>query len=44
VAVKAVASFLRQQVTSIKEVVFVLFDSRTYEVYSSALEELIHQP
>ncbi len=44
VAVKAVASFLRQQVTSIKEVVFVLFDSRTYEAYSSALEELIHQP
>jgi O-acetyl-ADP-ribose deacetylase (regulator of RNase III) len=38
VAVKAVASFLREQVTSIKEVVFVLFDSRTYNAYYSALE------
>ena len=44
VAVKAVASFLRQQVTSIKEVVFVLFDSRTYDAYTSALEEVMHQP
>ena len=38
VAVNAVASFLREQVTSIKEVVFVLFDSRTYNAYYSALE------
>jgi len=44
VAVKAVASFLRERVTSIKEVVFVLFDSRAYEAYASALEEVMHQP
>jgi len=41
VAIKAVASFLSEKVTSLKEVVFVLFDSRTYEAYSSALEEVI---
>ena len=40
VAVKAVISFLREQVTSVKEVVLVLFDSRTYQAYSSALEEV----
>lgn len=44
VAVKAVASFLREQVTSIKEVVFVLFDSRTYDAYCSALEKMMAQP
>ena len=43
VVVKAVASLLREQVTSIREVVFVLFDSRTYEAYASALEEVMHQ-
>jgi len=43
VAVNAVASFLKEQVTSLKEVVFVLFDSKTYEAYSSALEEIAHQ-
>ena len=41
VAIKAVVSFLREQVTSLKEVVFVLFDSRTYEAYSYALEEVV---
>lgn len=41
VAIKAVVSFLREQVTSLKEVVFVLFDSRTYEAYSFALEEVV---
>jgi len=41
VAIKAVVSFLREQVTSLKEVIFVLFDSRTYEAYSSALEEVV---
>ena len=41
VAIKAVVSFLREQVTSLKEVVFVLFDSRTYEAYSSAVEEVV---
>ena len=39
-AIESVASFLREEVTSIKEVVFVLFDSRTYEAYASALEEM----
>jgi O-acetyl-ADP-ribose deacetylase len=37
-AVSAVVSFLREQVTSIKDVVFVLFDSRTYQSYRSALQ------
>jgi len=41
VATAAVISFLREQVTSVKEVVFVLFDSRTYDAYSSALAEVI---
>jgi len=41
VATTAVVSFLREQVTSLKEVVFVLFDSRTYEAYSSALTEVV---
>jgi O-acetyl-ADP-ribose deacetylase (regulator of RNase III) len=41
VATAAVVSFLREQVTSLKGVVFVLFDSRTYEAYASALEEVI---
>jgi hypothetical protein len=43
VAIKAVISFLRMrkenEATPLKEVVFVLFDSRTYEYYRSALEE-----
>ena len=41
VAIKTVSSFLREQVTSVKEVVLVLFDFRTYEAYSSALAEVI---
>jgi O-acetyl-ADP-ribose deacetylase (regulator of RNase III) len=40
IAVRTVVSFLREQVTSVKEVVFVLFDPATYQAYSSALEEL----
>jgi O-acetyl-ADP-ribose deacetylase (regulator of RNase III) len=40
VAIRTVVSFLTEQVTSVKEVVFVLFDSRTYQAYSSALEEV----
>ncbi len=40
VAIGAVASFLKEQVTSIKEVVFVLFDSATFESYSSVLGEI----
>ena len=43
VAIKAVASFLSEQVTSIKEVVFVLFDSRTCDAYCSALEKMTAQ-
>jgi len=38
IAVNTVVSFLRQQTTSLKEVVFVLFDSRTYQSYRSALQ------
>jgi O-acetyl-ADP-ribose deacetylase (regulator of RNase III) len=41
VAIKAVVSFLREQLTPIKEVVFVLFDPKTYEAYASALEEVV---
>ena len=41
VAVKAVASFLKKETTSLKDVVFVLFDSSTCEHYRSALDELI---
>ena len=37
-AVNTVVSFLKEQVTSLKEVVFVLFDSRSYQSYCSALE------
>ena len=37
-AVRTVVSFLKKQATSIREVVFVLFDSRTYQSYSSALQ------
>jgi len=40
-AIKAAVSFLTEQVTSPKEVVFVLFDSRTYEAYASVLEEVV---
>jgi len=43
VAVKTVVSFLKEQVTSLKEVIFVLFDPRTYAAYLSALEEIEHQ-
>ena len=39
IAATTVVSFLKEQATSLKEVVFVLFDSRTYESYSSALRE-----
>lgn len=37
IAVNTVVSFLKKQTTSLKEVVFVLFDSRTYQNYRSAL-------
>ena len=38
IAVSTVVSFLKKQATSFREVVFVLFDSRTYQSYSSALQ------
>jgi len=40
VALKEVISFLSKDITSVKEIVFVLFDSRTLAAYSSALEEI----
>ena len=36
IAVREVAAFLREE-TSVEEVVFVLFDTRTYEAYADAL-------
>jgi O-acetyl-ADP-ribose deacetylase (regulator of RNase III) len=39
VALKEVISFLGKE-TSLKQVVFVLFDSRTYEAYADALKEI----
>ncbi len=38
IALNTVFSFLKEQVTSLKDVVFVLFDSRTYQSYCSALQ------
>jgi O-acetyl-ADP-ribose deacetylase (regulator of RNase III) len=38
IAVSTVVSFLKRQATSLKDVVFVLFDSRTYQSYCSALQ------
>lgn len=40
IAISTVVSFLKEQATYIREVVFVLFDSRTYESYCSALQEV----
>ncbi|MFO7773242.1 MAG: O-acetyl-ADP-ribose deacetylase [Dehalococcoidia bacterium] len=39
IAAGTVVSFLKQQATSLEEVVFVLFDARTYESYRWALQE-----
>jgi len=39
IAVQTVISFLSSEASSIKEVRFVLFDSRTYEAYARALQE-----
>jgi len=39
VAATTVVSFLNEQTTSLREVVFVLYDTRTYESYCSALQE-----
>lgn len=43
VAIKTAVSFLREQATSLKEVVFVLFDSAAYQAYSVALAEVREQ-
>ena len=43
VAIRTVASFLKERVTSIKEVVFVLFDSTTFENYSSVIGEMARE-
>ena len=40
IALRAVASFLKNEATSLKEVVFVLFDARTYEHYRTALDRI----
>jgi len=40
VAIDAVTTFLSQSTTSLKEVVFVLFDAQTLGAYSSALKEI----
>jgi O-acetyl-ADP-ribose deacetylase (regulator of RNase III) len=38
VAMDAVVSFLRDEASSIKEVVFVLYDDRAYDAYKKALK------
>ncbi len=38
IAVSTVVSFLKEEATSLKEVVFVLFDFRTYQSYLSTLQ------
>lgn len=39
-ALGTAVAFLREEATSLREVVFVLFDSRTYEVYIDALKRV----
>jgi len=43
VALTTVIAFLREKMTSVREVVFVLFDSRAYEAYVAALREVAGQ-
>jgi O-acetyl-ADP-ribose deacetylase (regulator of RNase III) len=43
IAVNTVVSFVKEQATSLREVVFVLFDSRTYQSYCSALRTYLGQ-
>jgi O-acetyl-ADP-ribose deacetylase (regulator of RNase III) len=42
IAVSTVVSFLKEQATSLKDIAFVLFDSRTYQNYRSALQVYLH--
>jgi O-acetyl-ADP-ribose deacetylase (regulator of RNase III) len=41
IALKTVVSFLGEKTTSIKEVVFILFDSRTYQEYATTLDKVV---
>ena len=41
VAIGTIISSQRQSATSVREVIFVLFDSQTFRAYSSALKEII---
>jgi O-acetyl-ADP-ribose deacetylase (regulator of RNase III) len=43
IAVSTVVPFLKEQATSLKDVVFVLFDSRTYQSYRSALQAYLNR-
>ncbi len=43
VALRTVITYLREEVTSIKEASFVLFDSTTLASYTSALEEIMKE-
>jgi O-acetyl-ADP-ribose deacetylase (regulator of RNase III) len=43
IAVGTVVTFLKEQATSLEEVVFVLFDSRTYQSYCSALRTYVNR-
>ena len=41
-ALRTAASFLKEKNTTLREVIFVLFDSKTLDSYLSALQELRH--
>jgi O-acetyl-ADP-ribose deacetylase (regulator of RNase III) len=43
VAIAVVISFLRQDITSIKEIFFVLFNLSDLQAYSSALKEILRK-
>jgi O-acetyl-ADP-ribose deacetylase len=43
IAVSTVVSFLKEQATSLKDVVFVLFDSRTHQSYHFALQAYLNR-
>jgi len=43
VAMNTVVSFLKERTSSIKEIVFVLFDSTTFQAYLSALGEMARE-
>jgi O-acetyl-ADP-ribose deacetylase (regulator of RNase III) len=43
IAVNAVVSFLKENASSIKKVIFVLFDPTTFQSYASALNEMARE-